>query len=87
VAKPPTGSVALTLYGRPYCHLCHDMASALAPIAAEFGALVDEVDVEGDPELDARYGEAIPVLTHGQTELCRHFLDVPRVRAYLAGIR
>ncbi|MCA1937907.1 MAG: glutaredoxin family protein, partial [Dechloromonas sp.] len=23
---------------RGYCHLCHDMEAALAPLAAEFGA-------------------------------------------------
>jgi thioredoxin reductase (NADPH) len=78
---------ALTLYGRKYCHLCDDMAAALAPLAAEWGVDVRYVDVDADPAIEARYGESVPVLTHGDTMLCRHFLDPQRVRAYLAEIR
>ena len=78
---------ALTLYGRERCHLCDDMAVALAPLAAEYGVDVRYVDVDADSALAARYGEDVPVLAHGDTPLCRHFLDPERVRAYLAEIR
>ena len=80
-------SQPLTLYGRKYCHLCDDMAAALAPLAAEWGVDVRYVDVDADPVIEARYGENVPVLAHGETMLCRHFLDPQRVRAYLAEIR
>jgi thioredoxin reductase (NADPH) len=80
-------SVPLTLYGRTYCHLCDDLAAALAPIAAEFGCRVEVRDVDASPELEARYGERVPVLAHGDVELCHYFLDAPRLRAYLAQIR
>lgn len=79
--------LALTLYGRTYCHLCDDMAAALAPLATEWGVDVRFVDVDTDPAIEARYGENVPVLAHGDTMLCRHFLDPQRVRAYLAEIR
>ena len=75
---------ALTLYGRKYCHLCDDMAAALAPLAARWGFEVQYVDVDADPGLEERYGEDVPVLAHDGTTLCRHFLDVERVHAYLA---
>jgi hypothetical protein len=78
-----TGAVALTLYGRDYCHLCDDMAAALEPLRAEFGFALDRVDVDADPALESRFGEKVPVLAHGEAELCHHFLDAPRVRAYL----
>ena len=78
---------SLTLYGRKYCHLCDDMAAALAPLASEWGFEVVYVDVDADPELDTAYGADVPVLAHGATQLCRHFLDPARVRAYLAEIR
>jgi thioredoxin reductase (NADPH) len=81
-----TGAVALTLYGRDYCHLCDDMAAALEPLRAEFGFALDRVDVDADPALESRFGEKVPVLAHGEAELCHHFLDAPRVRAYLARI-
>lgn len=77
----------LTLISRGYCHLCDDMAAALAPLLAESGALLAVVDVDADPRLLERYDEWVPVLLHGSTELCHYFLDEPKVREYLAGIR
>ena len=80
-------AVELTLLSRRFCHLCHDMEAALAPLAAEFGAAVTVVDVDGDPLLEAQYDELVPVLLHGKNELCHYFLDAPKIREYLAGIR
>ena len=80
-------AIELTLLSRSYCHLCHDMGEALAPLLAEFGASVRVVDVDADPELEARYDELVPVLLHGESELCHHFLDAAKTREYLSGIR
>lgn len=80
-------AIELTLISRSYCHLCHDMEVALTPLADEFGALVTVVDVDADPALEARYDELVPVLLHGETELCHYFLDEAKTREYLAGIR
>lgn len=80
-------AVELTLMSRAWCHLCHDMEAALAPIAAEFGATVAVLDVDADPELERRYDELVPVLLHGDRELCHYFLDEPKVREYLSEIR
>jgi len=73
----------LTLLSRTYCHLCHDLEEALAPIAAEFGARVEVLDVDADDALEAKWGELVPVLLHGECELCHYFLDVAGVRDYL----
>ncbi|HEX5802153.1 MAG TPA: glutaredoxin family protein [Azospira sp.] len=77
----------LTLLSRTYCHLCHDMEAALAPLAAEFGVAVAVVDVDADDALEARWGELVPVLLDGDAELCHYFLDAPKVRDYLSQIR
>lgn len=77
-------AVRLTLLGRSYCHLCDDMAAALAPLLAEFGAAVDVIDVDSSAELEERWGELVPVLLCGETELCHYFLDAGKVREYLA---
>lgn len=74
----------LTLVSRRYCHLCDEMALALQPLADEFGIAVDIVDVDDDPELEARYSERVPVLLHQGVELCHYFLDVALVRAGLS---
>ena len=80
-------AIDLTLLSRSYCHLCHDMEVALQPLLKEFCAQVSVVDVDADPVLEAKYDELVPVLLHGETELCHYFLDEPKTREYLAGIR
>ncbi|NJD24586.1 MAG: glutaredoxin family protein [Betaproteobacteria bacterium] len=80
-------AIELTLMSRSYCHLCHDMEVALAPVAAEAGVSVRVLDVDADPALEARYDEWVPVLLHGDVELCHYHLDTAKVREYLAQIR
>lgn len=77
----------LTFYTRHWCHLCHDFLLALAPLQAEFAFSVRELDVDEHPELEALYGEHIPVLLHDGHELCRHVLDERAVRRYLLNLR
>ncbi|HWS11193.1 MAG TPA: glutaredoxin family protein [Rhodocyclaceae bacterium] len=77
----------LTLYGRAGCHLCERMRAALAPLEAELGFEVHEVDIGGDPALCARYGELIPVLAADGRELCHFVLDAAAVRAQFVQIR
>lgn len=77
----------LTLVSRTYCHLCHEMEAALTPLAAEFGASVEVVDVDADPALEALYDELVPVLLHDGKELCHYVLDTTKVRDYLSEIR
>lgn len=79
--------IELTLLSRAWCHLCHDMEDALAPIAAEFNVALTILDIDEDPRLESRYDELVPVLLHGETELCHYFLDESKVREYLSEIR
>jgi glutaredoxin len=58
------------LFGRAYCHLCEEMAGALRALGVEF----EEIDVDADPRLEELYGENVPVLLQGETEICRHRL-------------
>ncbi len=81
------GELSLTLYARTYCHLCDDMIAALQPLQICFNFAVKVVDVDSDPGLEQRFGELVPVLMHGETELCHYFLDVPAVTAALTKIR
>lgn len=81
----------LRLFSRDYCHLCHDMLAALEALRGEPGLAdfeIDVVDVDADPDLEARYGELVPVLVDDQgRELCHYFLDLPKVREYLGTFR
>lgn len=74
----------LTLLVRAYCHLCDEMRAAVAPIAAAAGIALREVDVDGDPALDARWGERVPVLLAGERELCHYRFDAEALASFLA---
>jgi hypothetical protein len=79
--------VVLTLLVRAYCHLCDDMRAALAPLAARAGAAIVEIDIDAHPDLEASFGDRVPVLMQGGiggSELCHFTLDVQRVREALA---
>jgi len=80
-------AMKLTLISRTYCHLCHDMEVALAPLANEFGIGIEVQDVDADPKLEACYTARVPVLLHDETELCHYFLDYDGVRDYLTKLR
>lgn len=72
----------LTLYGRTGCHLCDDMVQALERLRPELALHYAIRDVDADPELVDRYGDRVPVLVAGDTELCWYFLDEQRLREY-----
>lgn len=78
---------ALTLYGRSWCHLCEDMLAALEPLRGEFSFTLDVVDVDSNPQLETRFGERVPVLVHGERELCHYHLNAAAVTDYLLKIR
>lgn len=79
--------VLLTLLSRGYCHLCHDMEAALAALLDELKIEVEVVDVDADEALLARYDELVPVLLHGEQEICHYHLDVDGLRRHLAQLR
>jgi hypothetical protein len=53
---------AVTIYSRPGCHLCDEMKAVVHRVAATTPLILEEVDITGDPTLEARYGMEIPVL-------------------------
>ena len=77
-----SASKRFTVLSREWCHLCHDLVAALQPIATEYGWELEVIDVDQHPELEARWDELVPVLLHGEHELCHYHLDEAAVRAY-----
>jgi thiol-disulfide isomerase/thioredoxin len=75
------------VYGRTYCHLCDDMVAALRLLQQEWGFEIDLVDVDSSPELEARFGEWVPVLMHEDIQICHYHLDAARLTAHLAAFR
>lgn len=78
----------LNVYIRPYCHLCHELRAKLLPYQTQYGIEINEIDIDTDTDLEARYGPYIPVLTGGDdAEICHYFLDDAALTAYLTKIR
>lgn len=73
----------LTLMFREYCHLCHQMRDALKAFQAQYQFDVQIVDVDSDPDLEKRYNELVPVLLHGEQEICHWHLDVEKLITFL----
>ena len=65
----------VTLYGRPGCHLCDEARAVLVRIRATRPFRLEEIDIESDDVLFARYLERIPVIAVEGEELCDLFVD------------
>jgi glutaredoxin len=70
----------LQLLTRAGCHLCVPAAETLARIGEEAGLVPEEVDVDADPELQAEYGDRVPVVLLDGREHSYFTVDVPRLR-------
>jgi hypothetical protein len=58
--RPPTAK--LRLLTRPGCHLCDALRRDVDRLLGEIPRSWEVVDVDSDPHLAAKFGEAIPVL-------------------------
>jgi glutaredoxin len=72
--------LSLVLYGRPGCHLCDEARTVLQRSGHPF----EEVDVEADDALLARYLMRIPVIALDGDELYDFFVDEADLRGRLA---
>ncbi len=52
----------ITLYTRENCCLCEEMKEVVREVAGEVPLEMEEVDVDGDPDLREKYGNEVPVL-------------------------
>lgn len=59
----------LIIYTRPGCHLCERAMTLLRPLAGAYSLDLRTENIEADPQLEARYGEAIPVVALDGVEI------------------
>ena len=55
-------SAELTLYTRKECCLCTEMKETVRRVVGKWPASLEEIDVDTSPELEALYGDEVPVL-------------------------
>ena len=77
-------NAAVTLYGRPGCHLCDEAREALLRVHTEAPFELLEVDIERDDELFKRYLERIPVVCLNGEELFEFHVDEAALRRRLS---
>jgi glutaredoxin len=78
-----SGPREVTLYTRPGCHLCEEAKSVIEPMLCEFRATLREVNIDGDPVLEARFGSDIPVVFIGSSKVAKHRVDSAKLRRHL----
>ena len=65
----------VTLYSRPGCHLCEEARAVLERARGRAPFEIDEINIETDEGLHARYLERIPVVVLDGEELFEYFVD------------
>ena len=79
--------MVLTIYSKPGCHLCDEMKTVVerevrrAPVAAS----IEQIDISGNADLEARYGLEIPVLLIDGRKVAKYRVTETDLRRMIAG--
>jgi glutaredoxin len=60
--SPRTEHLTFTVYSRARCCCCHKALDLLKEYQARFGFAIEEVDIDSDPDLVAKYNTEVPVV-------------------------
>jgi glutaredoxin len=74
----------LTLYSRSECCLCDEMKVVLSQVRQEFPFELEEIDISCSTELEARFGQEIPVLFVNGHKAFKYRLTARELRRRLA---
>jgi glutaredoxin len=77
----------VTMYMREGCHLCEEAKTVMAPVLKALGARLQEVDIDDDPILLARYTNDVPVIFIGSHFFAQHRIDAVRLGRHLENTR
>jgi len=78
--------VTVTLYHAPGCHLCDRAREVLVAARGELGFELVEVDIAGDPELEARHREWLPVVEIDGERAFVYYVDPDGLRRKVARV-
>ena len=77
----------VVLYHAEGCHLCERARATLEALRHELGFTLAEVDIGGDPELEARYRELLPVVEINGRRAFTYYVQPDAFRRRLAQSR
>ena len=79
--------MTLTVLSRTYCHLCDDLIAALENFrcsrSVKWPFEIKIVDIDQYADLEALYGDKVPVLLDGDVEICHYFLNEDALAVHL----
>ncbi|HMI22554.1 MAG TPA: glutaredoxin family protein [Gaiellaceae bacterium] len=79
-----TQTPRVVLYEAEVCHLCERAKAQLAELRHELGFELVEIAIDGDPELESRYRELIPVVEIDGERVCTYYVQPEPFRRKLA---
>jgi glutaredoxin len=74
----------VVVYHADGCHLCERALAQVRALRGELGFELEEVTIDGDPELEARYRELIPVVELDGERLFTYYVHEDAFRRRLA---
>jgi glutaredoxin len=85
--KPQSRAVSIrkvVLYHAEGCHLCERARAILEQVGKEADFELQEIDIGGDPELEAQYREGLPVVEIAGGRAFVYYVDPDAFRRKLA---
>jgi glutaredoxin len=79
-------SVRVVLYTKPGCGLCEEMKAEMSKAGCMELYTLEEVDINSEADLFARYQYEIPVLFIDGVEAFKHRLQPDEFKAYVTGL-
>jgi len=76
----------VVLYTKPGCHLCDEMKAQIRVAHCDELYTFEEIDIEQEAELFARYRYEIPLLCINGVETFRHRLSAEEFRAHVTSL-
>lgn len=67
------------LFSRANCHLCDAFEEELNGFSQGSKIHYKKVDVDSQSELQALYGNDVPVLSFNEQIICQHFFDKDKI--------
>ena len=77
----------IVLYSKPGCHLCEEMRAEISRANCAGLYELQEINIESDAELFARYRNDIPVLSINGVDAFKHRLSSASFHDYLYQLR
>lgn len=69
----------LTLLTRAGCHLCDTMKTVVTRVHRQYPIALNEIDISGQPDLEQKFGNDIPVLLSGDRIIARHRISTSQL--------